>query len=131
MIPDLHGWLHACGLLKSEADYRADVRAFLGRFVKGAPVQKDEDLKLLRPHDRDLWALRFRGEPQSRILGGLVYKDCFVGTHWSFRCNLGRKDSKGWLAAEQRAIDVWDGLLPGIRRFRCHPFSNCVSGAFE
>jgi hypothetical protein len=131
MMPALHTELYKTGVPQKELDYLANVRAFLGRFVKGASISNEEDMFLLDPHERDLWELRFTLIPQSRVFGALAYQDCFVATNWALRDNLGPKGSKAWLAAEQKAIDIWDALLPGVRRFHCRSFSNCITNGID
>lgn len=131
MLPGLHAWLYETGLKKADRDTRANIRTTLGRFVKGYPWNNCDDMKLLEPYDRDLWELRIRFTPQTRIFGALACFDTFVCTNKAFRDDLKKKGSPQWLAAEAEAMAAWEELFPGCRRYHGRPFENCISGGFD
>lgn len=124
MLPALHSWLYQSDRKKT-LDYKANIRAHLGVFVKGKWIDNCEYMKHLRD---DVWEFRVqlqKKKENTRIFGAFADADLFVCTHQKSRGAL------NFAAAIQRVKNDWDGLFPGCHRVRSRPFSNCVTNNFD
>jgi hypothetical protein len=119
---------------KVDRDYYANVRSFLGRFVKGGPMQHEEDLKKVMPFGDEVWSMRIRFNPHSRLFGAFLMEDCFVACRARFRDDLGKEyggQKKGFDKARDDVVADWGKLFPGVPRFSGYPLSVCISGAVQ
>jgi hypothetical protein len=122
----LHKWLYQ-GDRKATVHFKPNVRAFLGRFVKGEWVDNRDYMKCWKA---DVWELRVQLQPTreaTRIFGAFVKPDAFLAIHQRPRNKFGGKEDPAWDRAIDRVIQEWDQLFPGLRRVPAKPFSNCVT----
>jgi hypothetical protein len=133
LSPALHDWCYMRDRRRS-VDYKANVRAFLGRFVKGHEIDNQDYMKSWRD---DVLEFRIQLGPgwsrkphpdNTRIFGAFVKPNTFVAFHPPrFRSEFGT--DAAWDRAIDRAIADWEALLPGLRRVPSQPFANCVTFA--
>jgi hypothetical protein len=126
MVPALHKWCYEKDRSKS-ADYKRNLRAFLGRFVKGLEVDNQDYMKNWK---KEIFELRVQLEPKgdnTRIFGGFVRPDVFVAVNWKSRSHFGDKTDPRWDRAINRAVAGINAALPGMPLMLAWPFSNCVT----
>lgn len=99
----------------------------LARFVRGEQINNKYYMKRLDTHDKYLWEIRIASAPQERIFGFFVHKDCFICTNKRPRDELKRKGSPQWKSAEQKALNKWVDLFPGVAPLVGNDFSIYVS----
>lgn len=132
MTAAIHDWLCQSDR-KATRDYKANVRAFLKRFVVNKRLIDNEEYMKNWPNADcpDFFELRVQLQPpreNTRVFGGFVKQDGFIILHRKLRSEL-RSDA-AFSKAIKRTAEIWDGLLPGIAMVRSRPFSNCVTGKF-
>ena len=131
MLPALYEWLYQ-SYRKRTADFKANIRAFLKRFVVGQEVDNVDYMKSWKD---DVFEFRVQIQPRrerTRIFGAFIRPDIFVAIHWKFRLDFGGEDDPKWDAAIQRVVDEFQRLFPGQPMVRSAPFSNCVtSNAYD
>lgn len=101
---------------KRARDYTANVRAFLGRFVKGYEIDNETYMKSWKD---DIWEFRAQNQRRKdriRIFGAFGCPDCFVALFRRPRDYFGDSSDPNWDVEIQRAVDEWDRLFPGCRR---------------
>lgn len=117
---------------KKARDYCANVRAYLGRFVKGDPrIDNCDYMKLLKS---DIFEMRVQNQKRGeklRIFGAFGEVDKFVALFCRYRHYFGGRSDPKWDHEINRAIACWDDLFPGCHRMKARPFSNCVSNGVD
>lgn len=136
MTPSLLDWCKQQDSTRS-ASYKPNVRAFLGRFVKGGEVDNENYMKTWRD---DVWELRAQFEPRApskphydntRIFGAFARIDTFIAFHPPrFRSYFGGADDPRWNARINDVVEQWTALFGNIGRVPSVPFSNCLSKNF-
>lgn len=124
LAPQVHAWVTERHSDPKWVAYKAQVRAHLSQFVKGAPVNNKEYMKRLRQRHDDppeIWEIRIIHLPQYRIFGAFYAKDHFVCTNVRERRKLNFASAK--LIADNR----WNELFPGRARFSGTHFSHYVT----
>lgn len=121
-LPTLYTWLYQTDRRKT-MDYKANIRAYLARFVKGRDVDNEDYMKLLSD---DIWEIRVqlekrKGKENTRIFGAFIKPDVLICTHWKLRREV------DWDAAIKRVENELDALFPSFSRVVGRPFSNCVT----
>ena len=112
---------------RSRLDFKADLRAFLKRFVVGAPMENGADFKKANPKGKAIWAMRIRFRPQVRMFGGFADMDIFVCLLWRMRDKLEKGKGPKWDAAVAKTAKRWDEMFPGLTRRDCVKLSHCLS----
>ena len=117
---------------KKTMDYTANIRAFLGRYVKGGMIDNWDYMKSWK---EDVFELRVQNQRRKRderlrIFGAFGKPDTFVAFFGKPRSSFGGKDDPRWDDAIYRAIKEWDKMFPGCRRVPARPFSNCLTFNF-
>jgi len=129
MPPALHGWLYQ-GDRKKSRDFSANIRAFLGKYVKGAEVDNEHYMK---NWIGDVWELRVQNQRKGervRVFGAFAKQDVFVAFFQRPRSAFGGINDPRWKEVTDRTVDEWDKLFPPGRQVRARPFSNCVSSKY-
>ena len=124
MLPGLHQWCYESDRKKT-LDYKANVQAFLARYVKGKEIDNEDYMKSWAA---DVWELRVQLQPKrenTRIWGAFVKPDIFIATHQKLRSSFRRQDD--WDAAIQRVIDELAALDRSLHPIKSSPFANCVT----
>ena len=99
---------------KVKGEALAYARALLHRFVYGGDIivgYSESDIKLLESSSAMVWALRARMQPQIRLLGWFVAKDCFVAAVGRRRDQLGSLGSPQWRKAIESATQIREQLF--------------------
>jgi len=115
---------------KMARDYAANIRAFLGRFVKGQMIDNENYMKSWA---NDVFELRVQNQKRGdrvRIFGAFGRPDSFVAFFRRPRSYFGGKDDPRWDDAVHRVAHEWNVTFPGCPRVPAHPFSNCVTFNF-
>jgi hypothetical protein len=128
MPPGLHDWCYAKDSRKRvSADFKANVRAFMGRFVKGKePIDNKDYMKSWKDN---IFELRFQLQPKKdriRMFGAIAKPDTFVAFFQKFRSDFGGKSDPEWDKAIQRAVNDWDKYFPGEPCIASRPFKGCL-----
>jgi len=133
MTPALHDWCYQKDRSRG-AQYKQNLRAFLGRFVKGGAIDNEDFMKTWRD---DVWEFRVQFESRSkqkphvdntRIFGAFAACDTFIAFHpHRMRSHFGDKNDPKWDRQVDDVIAKWAGLLGTFPRVSSRPFSNCVS----
>ena len=129
MVPRLHEWLYQSDRKKT-ADFKANIRAFLKRYVAGGHIDNSDYMKSWTPH---VFEFRVQLQPlreNTRIFGAFVKRDIFVAIHQKLRSEFGGKDDPKWKAATDRAFDEVAAMFPGCQLVRSAPFAGCISDNF-
>jgi len=137
MTPALYQWCYQRDATRG-ASYKQNVRAFLGRFVKGGVVDNEDFMKSWRD---DVWEIRVQFERRSpkkphfdntRIFGAFALCGTFIAFHPArMRSHFAGKGDPKWDDQIDDVIDKWARLLGSHPRVRSRPFSNCVSFAYH
>ncbi len=113
----LHRWLFDLNPPPSLAT-RAAIRAHLGEFVRGDPVddldfmKRVEDRRVATPSfSHGVWAISPRFKPQFRFFGLFAIADWFVALNRQNR-DLLQTDSD-WHAEIDKVLRSWAALFPG------------------
>ena len=130
VVSTVHAWLYQADRKKS-IDYKANIRAHLGKFVKGEFIDNVDYMKHL---GNDIWEFRVQLETihkkyrkeNTRIFGAFARQDVFICTNWRLRDDFGNGDDPLWDALISRSITEWNSLFPGRPRVISRPFSNCI-----
>ena len=91
MLPSLHQWCHQSDR-RQTLNYKANVRAFLGRYVIGLSVDNENYMKSWRD---DIFELRVQlqiGRENTRIFGAFAKPDIFIAIHHKLRSELRSKE---------------------------------------
>jgi hypothetical protein len=127
MQPALHQWLYQSDSKKTR-NYKANIRAFLGRFVLGQTVDNRDFMKSWRSN---VFELRVQLQPRretTRIFGAFARQDTFVAIHPPrLRSEFGGKDDPTWDRAIDRTLTAIGIMFPGHAPVSVRPFSGCVS----
>lgn len=132
MLPALWNWVHTNTQKPDLVVYYANIRAHLGRFVKGETIDNEDFMKELSRREKGsiegkgVWEFRVTFQPQRRIFGAFVAPDLFFATHWKDRGELGSNREK-WRQAITRVEDEWARLFPGRRWLIGSRFSDYVT----
>lgn len=128
MPPGLHKWCYEKNR-KQGANYKANARAFLRRFVIGEHIDNVEYMKSWK---WDVFEFRVQLEPDkdnTRIFGAFAKQDVFVAIHQKLRSEFGDKSDPKWDRALERVLKEWRALFH-TDPVRARPFSLCVSEKF-
>lgn len=126
MTPALHDWLYQADR-KATENFKANIRAFLGRYVKGEEIDNRDYMKSWK---LNVFELRVQLQPRreaTRIFGAFAATDVFFASNWHFRSDFGDATDPKWDAAIERLVKKWDELFAGYHRVAAKPFSNCVA----
>jgi hypothetical protein len=127
MRPSLYQWLYESDRKKT-LYFKANVQAFLGRYVKGGHIENNEYMKSWRD---DVFELRVQLEPKrenNRIFGAFYGPDVFIAFRRKFRFEF--KTDEDWDRIIDQTSADWDSLLPGHARIKAIPFSNCITANY-
>lgn len=135
MEPALHDWCYQKDASRGR-DYKPNVRAFLGRFVKGGFVDSD----YLKTWRSSIFEFRFQGEPRAprrphrdntRIFGGFIRPDTFIAYHPPRLRSQFRPDgSLEWDDVIDAALDKFRAMF-GQDPVKAPPLSNCLTSNFR
>lgn len=120
-------WLNERPKKERSIDHKQFTLEALARFVRGERIDNRFYMKRLRVDNEELWAIRIDTTPQDRIFGMFIEKDCFVCMNKRPRDELKNKVSRQWKSAEQKALNKWTKLFPGMRPMPGNHFSHYVS----
>jgi hypothetical protein len=112
---------------KMARDYAANIRAFLGRYVKGREV---DNLDYMRSWKADVFELRVQNQKRGqrlRIFGAFGRPDTFIAFFRKPRDHFGGREDPEWDKAIYRVVDEWAAMFPNCRRVPACPFSNCLT----
>lgn len=133
LTPTVHDWAYSLVKTMGQREMRSNVRAHFGQFVKG---EKVNDLTFMKRVEfrgngwpdlsHDVWSITPRFYPQHRFFGAFATPDWFIATNVQSRDHLNEHD-KRWDREITKAIDIWDELFPGQRRFSGTEFSHYVT----
>jgi hypothetical protein len=126
MTPALHDWCYEQDSRKS-LNYKANLRAFLKRFVVGLTVDNEDYFKNWK---RRIFEVRLQLAPpksdNTRVFGGFVRPDVFFAAHEKPRDWFeGHPDR--WDQAISEAEAKLEAAFPGQTLMLPKPFSNCVT----
>jgi hypothetical protein len=127
MPPALWHWLYQ-GNRRKSLDFLANVRAFLGRFVKGKDTIDNQDY--MKSWSDDVWELRVQNQRKGervRIFGAFAKSDVFVAFFQKPRDYFWDMSDPKWKEATDRVVSEWDAYFPRRPRMKARPSSNCVS----
>ena len=120
----IHNFINGKHASKADRDYYARIRAALGDFVKGEPIDDDETvLKKLHPKQDEIWEFRVTFSPQSRLFGAFGGVDIFIALEPSFREKLAKE---GFDGAMEKVRNGWAGLFGSKRRFAGSALAFCI-----
>ena len=125
VTPNLHQWLYQSDS-RMTRDFKANVRAFLRRFVIGGPIDNDAYMKNWK---NDIFDIRVQLQPRkesTRIFGAFAKAECFIAIYQRPRKDF-VKHPDLWDNAINRARAEFDRMFPGHCPVRARPFSNCVT----
>jgi hypothetical protein len=111
-------------------EYTANIRAFLGIYVKGKLVDNNNYMKSWKENVFELRIQNQRRKERLRIFGAFGRPDTFIAFFRKYRHEFGGKDDPKWDQAINRVIDEWNAMFPGCRRVPARPFSGCVTFEF-
>jgi len=130
MVPALHAWCYQSDRKKT-LNYKANIRAFLKRYIIGLPVDNEDYMKSWRD---DVFELRVQLQPKrerTRIFGAFAKPDVFVAFHPpKLRSEFGDVIDPRWDRAIERALNDWDRLFPGHAPVPARPFANCITSNY-
>jgi hypothetical protein len=109
-------------------DYDANIRAFLGRYIKGEEVIDNETY--MKSWKEDVFELRVQLQKRRdriRIFGAFGRPETFIAFFRRPRNLFGGKEDPEWDKAIYRVVDEWNATFPGCRRVSSRPFSNCLT----
>jgi hypothetical protein len=112
---------------KMARDYAANIRAFLGRYVKGKTIDNEDYMKSWK---EDVFELRVQNQKRNqrlRIFGAFGRPDTFVAFFRKPRKYFGGTDDPKWDEAIYGVIDAWNAMFPGCHRVPARPFSGCLT----
>ena len=118
---------------KKALNYNANIRAFLGRYVKGKENEKIDNENYMKSWKEDVFELRVQNQPRKqriRIFGAFGRPDTFIAFFSKPRSWFGGKEDPRWDEAVYRVVREWDEMFPGCRRVPARPFSNCLTFNF-
>jgi hypothetical protein len=123
MVPSLHQWCYQSDR-RQTLNYKANVRAFLGRYVIGRSVNNEDYMKSWRD---DVFELRvqLQRRDNTRIFGAFAKPDVFIAIHQKLRSEF--RSQADWDRAIERVLHAWATLFPGYRPILSRPFSNYVT----
>jgi hypothetical protein len=110
--------------------YTANIRAFLGVYVKGEEVDNQDYMKSWKD---DIFELRVQNQRRGerlRIFGAFGRPDTFIALFRRPRGYFGDSSDAKWDQEIARAVAAWDSLFPGCCRVPARPFSNCLTFKF-
>ena len=113
-------------------NYNANIRAFLGVYVKGGRINNQDYMKSWK---EDVFELRVQNQRRKRnerirIFGAFGKPDIFIAFFSKPRSWFGGKEDPRWDEAIYRVVREWDEMFPGCRRVPACPFSNCLTFNF-
>lgn len=112
---------------KKALHFTANVRAFIGRYVKGDEIDNDAYMKSWKADVFELRVQNQRKNERLRIFGAFGRPDTFISFFSKPRSSFGDKYDPKWDQAIDRVIAEWDEMFPGCRRIPARPFKNCVT----
>ena len=115
---------------KKARQYTANIRAFLGRYVKGEEIDNEDYMKSWK---EDVFELRVQNQRKGerlRIFGAFGRPDTFVAFFRKPRNYFDGKDDPRWDGAIYRVVDEWNAMFPKCRRVPARPFSNCITSNY-
>jgi hypothetical protein len=115
---------------KKAREYTANIRAFIGRFVKGGLIDNQDYMKCWKADVFELRVQNQRPGQRLRIFGAFARKDTFVCFFRRPRDYFGPGADPKWDEEIVRAVAAWEQMFPHCRRVRARPFSNCLSNNF-
>jgi hypothetical protein len=109
--------------------YTANIRGFIGRYVKGGEIDNEDYMMRWK---EDVFELRVQTQRRKRnerlrIFGAFGKPDTFVAFFSKPRSWFGGKEDPRWDEAIYRVVGEWDEMFPNCRRVRARPFSNCLT----
>jgi hypothetical protein len=115
---------------KQAREYAANIRAFLGRYVKNGPIDNQDYMKSWKEDVFELRVQKQKRKDRLRIFGAFGRPDTFVAFFRRPRSYFGGKSDPKWDEAIYRVVDEWGKMFPKCRRVPARPFSNCVTSNF-
>lgn len=112
---------------KKAREYTANIRAFLGRYVKGKKIDNKYYMKSWKEDVFELRVQLQRRHEALRIFGAFGGPDKFVAFFRKPRSAFGDRFDPNWDKAVYRTVDEWAAMFPGCRRVPALPFSNCIT----
>jgi hypothetical protein len=112
---------------KKARDYTANIRAFLGIYVKGRMVDNQDYMKSWKENVFELRVQNQKRKERLRIFGAFGRPDTFVAFFRKFRHDFGDEDDPRWDQAIYRVVDEWAAMFPDCPRVPARPFSGCVT----
>ena len=116
-VHELHEWLYTedgIGMPR----LKANIRAHLGVFVRGEPIDDLDFMKRVEDRRRrasrfshGVWSISPRFNPQYRLFGYFAITDWFVALTKSSRDDLAKSDAR-WHAEIDRCGEAWRSLFP-------------------
>lgn len=108
--PDVLDDLNPVTASDTDTENAAQLRAWLDGFTKGRPItvgsdkNPNVDIKILDPRSDEVWELRKRDQPSTRIFGRFAMKDVFVATNICTSRDLFRSK---WVTKSEIRWPVW------------------------
>ena len=114
------------GGLKGERLARTRIK--LHRFIHGAPMYEDFDLRQLNKMN-EVWEIKVPGtrKQQVRLIGWFLARNHFFATHIVRRYKLGDRYDQSWVQAIQRCIRRRVEQFVDMPIYRGHVFSEYVT----
>jgi hypothetical protein len=122
MTAALHDWCYQSDSKKSQS-YKGNVRAFLGRFVKGEHIDNCDFMKSWRDGVFEFRVQLDRYPENTRIFGGFAAPDCFVAIGPPrLRSDFGPKGHPLWDRQIERVMNRWTQHFSDSGRMKALPF---------
>ncbi len=123
ILPSLNKWLTQDMKTTRMLNDQARVVSHLAEFIKGNRIDDLDFMKLLKPSESNIWAMRVRGsKPQYRVFGAFIDFDCFFGSHFVNRDDIEEKNS-------------WEEEVNFVKKMWAKIFDNTsiqrLSGSFQ
>jgi hypothetical protein len=113
---------------KKAMDYNANIKGYLGRYVKGDWIDNQDYMKNWPP--TDAWELRVQNQRKGerlRIFGAFGRPDTFIAFFRKDRSWFDTDSDVRWEWAMNEVGGLWESTFPGCPMMKARPFSNCVT----
>jgi hypothetical protein len=137
LAPDVWQQLDPSSADEDLAPGAGRLRAWCDRYVKGATMvvgsgrHEDADIKILDPWNDEVWELRKRDSPSTRVFGRFAYLDAFVATNVASTMYLW---SIKWVVRGVRRWPIWNQAIRNCKaRWRSlfHPYGPVSGGVLS
>jgi hypothetical protein len=112
---------------KMAREFASNVRAFLGRYVKGKLIDNEHYMKSWKESVFELRVQNQKRRDRIRIFGAFGRPDTFIAFFRRPRSYFGDEVDPRWDEAIYSVVERWEAAFPNCPRVPARPFSNCVT----